>query len=241
MEVKNILLVLIIISVISVVFLFVKQEMLEYSIEKKADQPMTVREEKKLCNNDNYSTIEYSSLYISESTVQLSEESKTRLKEAIDKNSGSIPAGSFDGLGCLEEVDITYTSLGNISELSRLDNLKVLNLQSNNIYDLSPLSNMKRLRILNLNENFGISNLSPLSKMTTLEKLYLSYANVTDISPLSGLVNLNELGLSWTKVKDVSPLKPLINLKTLYTRNVPILSENLKTLRDNTDLVIIKH
>ena len=61
----------------------------------------------------------------------------------------------------------------------------------------------------------AISNLSPLSGLTNLTWLYLSFTSLTDVSPLSGLTNLTTLDLGGNSLTDVSPLSGLTNLTTL--------------------------
>ena len=71
----------------------------------------------------------------------------------------------------------------------------------------------------------NISDLTPLSDLTSLEKLILSYNPISDITPLSGLSNLKFLNLDGmgktnpegadAELKDLSPLKSLSNLETL--------------------------
>jgi hypothetical protein len=196
----------------------------------------------KLCSNEYYKTMYYDSADKSMGkTIQLDTESMMTLKNVINYSNGNMPEGELAGLECLEELDIENTDLKDLGEFSRLTDLKVLNLQSSGITDLSPLSKLNNLEVLNLNHNPGITDLSPLSGLVSLRKLFLGYADISDLKPLSGLVNMEELAISWTKVTDVSPLKSMTKLKLLYTRDVKILAENLRSLKDNTSLVIIKH
>ena len=79
---------------------------------------------------------------------------------------------------------------------------------SNRISDLSPLSGLDSLERLYLSEN-RISDLSPLSGLTSLERLYLSENRISDLSPLSGLDSLEVLRLSENSISDLSPLSGL--------------------------------
>lgn len=197
---------------------------------------------KELCSNEKYSTDLYASSYNSEATIQLTDSSLQELKTAISNNNGIIPSDSFTGLECLEELDLEKTNVTDISELSKLKNLFVLDLSSNmDLADISPLADLNELQVLNLNGDSGINSVSSLSKLYNLKILILSNLNISDISPLADLTNLTELSLSWTKVADVAPLKNMVNLRTLYVRFCGIPNENLKKLNLLTKLVIIKH
>lgn len=242
MEIKNIIIFLIILSFFGLGFLFFEEQQRKESVRMISEQEISPLKQQSLCSNGLYSTIYYpSAMEDGKKRIRLDTESLILLKSRINGNDGIIPEESFAGLDCIQELEIMETNLRSLEGIGNLPALEVLNLQSNNLSDLSPLIGAKNLKMLNLNQNYGVSDLSPLSGLSSLEQLFLSYSNVKNVSALSSLINLQELSLSWTKVEDVSPLKTLVNLKTLYTRHVLILSDNLKTLKDNTDLVIIKN
>ena len=108
-------------------------------------------------------------------------------------------------------------------------NLKELDLSDNLILDVSPLVHLNHLTSLRLEnseigtldeiwipEHPGISDVSPLSGLQNLEKLYLSSNRISDLSPLSALQNLRVLHLNGNYISDVSPLSTLQNLEELY-------------------------
>jgi internalin A len=80
------------------------------------------------------------------------------------------------------------------------------------ISPLSALTNLTQL-VLSYNE---LSDLSPLSALTNLTQLVLSYNELSDLSPLSALTNLTQLYLSDNELSDLSPLSTLTNLILLY-------------------------
>ena len=93
-----------------------------------------------------------------------------------------------------------------------------------NISDLTGLEFATRLTSLHFgydpegsyfNRN-SISDLSPLSGLTSLERLYLYDNSISDVSDLSGLTSLEWLDLSNNSISDVSDLSGLTSLKTLY-------------------------
>jgi hypothetical protein len=69
-----------------------------------------------------------------------------------------------------------------------------LYLDDNQLSDISPLSVLTNLEVLNLSET-QLSDISVLSGLTNLVNLYLTSNQISDISPLSGLMNFNTLDL----------------------------------------------
>lgn len=80
-----------------------------------------------------------------------------------------------------------------------------------------------------------VSNISVLSKITTLTNLDLSSTRISDISTLQGLTSLTNLNLSSTRISDISALQGLtslisLNLSFTYINDIGILSR-LTSLR----------
>ena len=86
---------------------------------------------------------------------------------------------------------------------------------TNDISDLSPLSRLTDLRWLDVSNNL-IWDISPLSRLTELRGVALNNNAVSDLSPLSGLTNLNRVH-SWDC--DVSDLSPLVEIAGLRGEN----------------------
>ncbi|NES17737.1 MAG: leucine-rich repeat domain-containing protein, partial [Symploca sp. SIO3E6] len=59
----------------------------------------------------------------------------------------------------------------------------------------------------------GITDITPISELTNLEVLNLSYNQITDITPISELTNLKELDLYVNQITDITPISELTNLK----------------------------
>lgn len=137
----------------------------------------------------------------------------------------------------LEEFQITYGQIIDLSPLAGLTKLKRLMLWDQQIDDLSPLANLTNLeRIIVFNNQ--ISDISPLAGLTKLDYLDLDNNQVSDLEPLANLTRLDFLGLSHNQVKNLSPLSGLINLRTLkldhnkITNLGPLLSEDLSALQN---------
>lgn len=80
---------------------------------------------------------------------------------------------------------------------------------------------LNKRKILDLSSH-KISDLSPLSRLTNLTELYLSYNQIKDLSPLSRLTNLNFLFLESNQISDLSPLSRLTKLNWLFVGGNPI-------------------
>jgi plastocyanin len=150
-----------------------------------------------------------------------------------------------------------HPGITDISPLSNLTHLSVLELNGNSVESLTPLKNLTNLRKLSLERNkvnnidlvnlsglanlthlnlcrTDISNISSLSGLTNLTHLDLESNNVTDITPIHTLTNLTELHLGWNGISDISGIKRLFNLKTLYLDNNKI--TNIEDLSDLQNL-----
>lgn len=138
-------------------------------------------------------------------------------------------------------TNLTYLNLGwavqneencfadvDISALSALTNLEVLQMPCVNISDISALSGMTSLKNLLVWGGKGLENISVLANLTNLEAVELRNNLIRDITPLAGLTNLNYLDVSNNLIADLSPLAGLTKLSELYV------SDNL--VRDYTPL-----
>jgi len=96
-----------------------------------------------------------------------------------------------------------------------------LHLSRTSVSDISALSELTSLERLYLTST-PVSDISALSGLTTLQLLELSGAPVSDIRPLSGLTNLEWLDLLGTPVSDISALSGLTNLETLDLYGTPV-------------------
>lgn len=129
----------------------------------------------------------------------------------------------------LRELDLSFCETGSLTPLAALTGLEVLNLRycnatytfedSSEWTDLTFLSGFDRLRELDLGYCVLV-DLSPLSGLTSLEKLDLHFAKVGKnkdfgLSPLSSLTELRELDISYCNVKSLAPLAGMKKLEAL--------------------------
>ena len=93
-------------------------------------------------------------------------------------------------------------------------NFQVLSLKNTQVSDIEPLSRLTSLKYLLLNGT-QVSDIGALSHFTSLEMLDLENTQVSDIGPLSHLTSLEYLSLNGTQVLDIGPLSHLTSLHFL--------------------------
>ncbi|MCL2470522.1 MAG: leucine-rich repeat domain-containing protein [Propionibacteriaceae bacterium] len=89
------------------------------------------------------------------------------------------------------------------------------------ITDLTPLTGLTTLSSLSLDAN-NIKNLTPLTGLTNLTLLDVGYNQITDLTPLATLTNLTTLSLNNNHITDLTPLTSLTNLTMLFLSGNPI-------------------
>ena len=121
--------------------------------------------------------------------------------------------------------DVTYrTPEGNgtlfsMDDVVKLPNLHMLGIVDQKIFDISILKQTV-IETLALSNNL-ITDLSPLTEMPCLSKLYVKGNPISDISPLSAIPTLTLLDIGNTPVIDLSPIGGS-NLQTVWMNDTPI-------------------
>ena len=81
----------------------------------------------------------------------------------------------------------------------------------------------KKYFVVNYNDSLNkISDISVLSGLTSLRRLFLGHTSASDISALSGLTSLTQLSLQETKVSDISVLSKLTSLTYLNLQETKV-------------------
>ena len=110
--------------------------------------------------------------------------------------------------------------------------------------DIQDLGQLKNLQVLSLEDNPGITDLSPLAGLTDLEGLYIpAKSNYTDFSPLAGMVHLKELimmGSQSDGTNSIDSLDFLTNLKDLERLCISVRSCDLSPIAGLTSLKEIR-
>ncbi|MFH0912618.1 MAG: hypothetical protein V1807_03105 [Patescibacteria group bacterium] len=106
-----------------------------------------------------------------------------------------------------------------VAPVGHLVNLEVLNLSNTTVKNLSPIQGLSELRLLDISytligdKYFG--GLAPLVKLSNLKELYASNVAITNLTALSGLKELQKLNLSYDFIHELTPLKGLSKLREL--------------------------
>jgi len=132
--------------------------------------------------------------------------------------------------------------LAPLSALTKLENLALACTMVKDIQPLSRLINMKDLQLWGMRD---IMDISPLASMTELEKLWISDNLISDLSPLSGMTKLTALTIEDNMISDVSPLVALSSLKCLKLAGNPVKDytplSNIFTGLEERDFELLDH
>ena len=144
------------------------------------------------------------------------------------------------GLIKLESIIFHGNDISDISPLAGLVNLKSIHTWGNPISDLSPLTRLTKLEILDIcGARLQNASLAPLAGLTALKELYFVGNGISaDISPIGRLTGIERLGFRDNQISDISALAGLTNLKWLGIddNNITDFSP-LDSLRANTKIV----
>ncbi len=99
-------------------------------------------------------------------------------------------------------------------DLSRVGKFEIKVENGQAVSDISALRYCLNLEGVAIWES-NVSDLSPLSGLTRLRKLWVNHSLVSDVSPLKNITSLTELDLAWNQIADFSPLYGLQGLKVL--------------------------
>jgi len=123
-----------------------------------------------------------------------------------------------------EDLDISNNKkLTDLEPLSKLTNLKRLNISNTKINSLSPLRNLTKIEVINAT-NSQISSIATLKYCTGLRELSVSKTRINDLSVTSNFPALEKLDISFTSISNLEFLEFLPNMKDLRINNSPISS-----------------
>ena len=156
---------------------------------------------------------------------------RAKIAEALG-NQASNPSITPVDMLALTKLEAPNAAIRNLAGLEHAHNLTTLNLggayvdgegwvNRNKISDYSPLTGLTQLSVLNLSFN-ALTDVSFLPGLTQLRTLHLSNNTISDVSPLANLTQLISLQLSGNAVSDVSSLAGLIQLISLNLSYMPL-------------------
>ena len=127
-------------------------------------------------------------------------------------------------------------SLNDVTPLSKLSELREVNLQGTSVSDLTPLRNLNKLEVLDISHT-GVTSLDLLRFCSGLRELKLRGTHVNDISVLSSFPSLAALDLGATGVMSLAALAELTGLKDLRIDHTGI--SDLSPLKSLTGLEML--
>ena len=147
---------------------------------------------------------------------------KLKIKENTETS--NISNINFDKYEYLIELDLNgCKNIKDYSFISNLEKLENLNLGYTDIYDISFLKKNKNIKELNLERWKNFLDYSIISNLEKLENLNLGYTNISDISFLEKNKNIKQLNLEGCKnIKDYSIISNLEKLENLNLDNTNI-------------------
>lgn len=141
-----------------------------------------------------------------------------KVRAALSKAEGDIVYG--DALS-IRELNIgrdgahpEEEKVRSIEALRSFENLVKLDAWYNEISDLSPLSGLGELTLLNIDGN-PIASLDALAGLSNLSVLSAACCGIEDVGALAGLERLEYLDVASNRIADMAPLAGLMNLRAL--------------------------
>lgn len=133
----------------------------------------------------------------------------------------------------LKELDVTGNMvIGDYEEnLPELENLEVLYAGSTGISNGNFLSKLKNLKILDLDSNLMFDNFKKISKLENIEELNISATGIAKLDGIEKMKKLKILNISLTDISDISMLKSLKNLEKVIVSESPEIKKQTKELK----------
>ena len=140
-------------------------------------------------------------------------------------------------------VDLTTVTINDNSFIQNLNplhlfvRLEELNVSKTAVNDISPITTLSNIRVLNLPNN-PISELVTIDQLTKLEELNIENTSVEDLELVETLARIRILNIAGTKIKSLKPIRDLQNLEKLFINNTDI--KSLKSIAKMEHLKIIR-
>ncbi|WP_235607475.1 leucine-rich repeat domain-containing protein, partial [Bacillus cereus] len=135
----------------------------------------------------------------------------TNLEKLTLRESNVKDISAISKLRDLKYVDLTSNSIESIHPIEQLENINMLFLRDNKISDLTPLSKMKKIKTLDLIGN-NIKDIQPLFTLSTMKQLYLANNQISDLTGIDRLNNVKLLWIGNNKINNVEPISKISNL-----------------------------
>jgi|WetSurMetagenome_2_1015567.scaffolds.fasta_scaffold02671_3 hypothetical protein len=106
--------------------------------------------------------------------------------------------------------------------LERCHNLRLLDLNNQNVSDLSPIRDLHNLEYLGLRQNERITDIGSLARMRKLQTLNLQMNCVENIECLVHLKNLRVLNIMENPLRSIGTIGRLVQLEELWIGHLPL-------------------
>ena len=170
---------------------------------------------------------------------------RTAIEAKLGKSAGEIITETE--MNGMTELYALNRSISNLTGLEHATGVTTLYLNSNDITDITPLKDLTALELLSLQENWFLSNISPLKHLVNLKDLHISSTSVTglglsEVFPL--LSELELLSANFNPISDLSFLNKLpddaqldsLSLQNMWGSSQPVTEIGL-LLKDISPLV----
>lgn len=157
---------------------------------------------------------------------------------AAEITSGDISDDDLKILSQCTNLQVLVLDYQQITDLSPLENLplKYLSLTGNQVSNLSPLSSMTELQVLDLGEN-PVRSIDVLADLTKLQEVTLEATGITSVDVFK-TSRIQSLNVRSTWVTDFSPLESCPSLSRLIVGELP--DGAVETLSGLTNLVELR-
>lgn len=153
-------------------------------------------------------------------------------KKEIEVSIDSVNFRMLKEMSNLERIDVSGNKyIRTLEPLSKLNNLKYLDVSGTGITDIIPLRNLTKLETL-ICSRTEISSLEPLKYSTDLKELIANSTKISDLSILSNFSRLEKLYINSTPVYQLVPLKGIKDLRFASTAIT-----NLNSISDVSSLI----
>lgn len=137
---------------------------------------------------------------------------------------------SNDSVYSLSVNDNSITNLNILIPIS--EHIKELYIDNNPVSDISALENLN-LNVLSLNST-GLSDVSPLAKITNLRELYINDNNIETLTPLNNCEGIQIISVNNNKLSNLSGLEHSLKLAEVYAQ-----SNNINSLEGLENATIL--
>lgn len=161
----------------------------------------------------------------------------TVLKDKIFKNDMAELDSKLKQVTQKQYVNISgLREIISVEPLSELSDLLVLDISGTSVEDITTLRNANKLKVLRANSTL-IEDISVLKYVITLEELEIANTNIDNIAVVTNLKNLQKLNISNTMVNRLTDLKNCPTITSLIANGCKI--SNISALQDMPQITIL--